>query len=279
MVLTTLGGMTDRTLQRIAALLRKAESTDNEHEADAFLTAAQRLATLHSVDLAVARAHTGRAEQRSTPTHRAVEIGTAGTRGLRTYVQLYLAIARANQVTCDVARNSTMVFAYGFESDLDTVDALYTSLVVQMVRACEVYLASPARAQDLVAHLRRVRTGRGVRDVVEHRPVHATTARINFQEAFAARIGRRLEEAGARATAEAIADRPAAGVEIVLRAKELQISDHYRQHSTARGTWSGYRATAGYSEGSRRAGDAAGRRARLGPASEIGGARPALPGS
>ena len=34
----------DKMLARIAALLRKAEGTDNQHEADAFMAAAQRLA-------------------------------------------------------------------------------------------------------------------------------------------------------------------------------------------------------------------------------------------
>jgi hypothetical protein len=47
----------DKMLARIAALLRQAESTDNTHEADAFMAAAQRLATTTSIDLAVARAH------------------------------------------------------------------------------------------------------------------------------------------------------------------------------------------------------------------------------
>ena len=78
--------MADKDLARIAALLRKAEGTDNEHEADAFLQAAQRLATLAAVDLAVARAHTHAAERRATPTQRTITIGDAGKRGLRTYV-------------------------------------------------------------------------------------------------------------------------------------------------------------------------------------------------
>jgi len=46
-----------KMLERIAALLRQAENTDNPHEAEAFMSAAQRLATTTSIDLAVARAH------------------------------------------------------------------------------------------------------------------------------------------------------------------------------------------------------------------------------
>ncbi len=39
----------DKMLGRIAALLRQAEGTDNQHEADAFMAAAQRLATAASI--------------------------------------------------------------------------------------------------------------------------------------------------------------------------------------------------------------------------------------
>ena len=58
----------DKMLARIAALLRQAEGTDNAHEAEAFMAAAQRLATATSIDLAIARAHsaTRTAAQRHT---------------------------------------------------------------------------------------------------------------------------------------------------------------------------------------------------------------------
>jgi len=280
----------DKNLARIAALLRKAEGTDNEHEADAYLQAAQRLATLASVDLAVARAHTSKREQRVAPTQRSVVIGEAGKRGLRTYVQLFLVISRANDLICDIARNSTRVFAYGFDSDIDAAEALYASLVVQMVRASDQFIKSGAHAEEMVAREVQIqvpsafRSGRTVRRwVTESRPVHATTARINFQQAFAERIGQRLLSARESARAEAVAaDRPDApassSVAVALRDREIELVAHYKSTSTARGSWSGSRATAGYSEASRRAGDRAGRLARLGGEREIGGSRAALSG-
>ena len=211
-VADNLADVEDKNLARIAALLRKAEGTDNEHEADAYLQAAQRLATLASVDLAVARAHTAQRERRVAPTQRTVVIGEAGKRGLRTYVQLFLAIGRANDLICDVARNSTLVFAYGFESDIDAAEALYASLVVQMVRASDGFIKSGVYAEEMVTReVREVRPSplrRGMmltRYVLEQRPVHATTARINFQQAFAARIGKRLQQAREAAQAEAVA--------------------------------------------------------------------------
>jgi Protein of unknown function (DUF2786) len=244
----------DRMLARIAALLRQAEGTDNPHEADAFMTAAQRLATSASIDLAVARSHAGKRSAAQAPTQRTITIGTAGTKGLRTYVQLFVVIAAANDVRCDVASNSAFLYAYGFPEDIDATHALYASLVVQMVRASDAYLSSGA-----------------------HRPTPTITARLNFQLAFGARVGQRLSEAREEARDEATKDRRRApGTAIALRDKELELHDFYRGASKARGTWHASRASAGYSSAARRAGDRAGRRARLGNSPELPGVRTPL---
>lgn len=299
--------MTDKMLGRIAALLRKAEGTDNEHEAAAYMAAAQRLATLESIDLAVARAHTDK-KSRPTPEQRTITIGESGKRGLATYVQLFVAIARANEVTCDVARNSTFVYAYGFGADIDVCEAMYSSLVVQMVSACQRFLRSGQHKDELVWG-RESSTGRWIQ-----KPVHATTARINFQQAFAVVIGERLVQAREQANNEAerhyaataggasgptagggggagasaaggigarafgglgpAGHRPAAGtssVALAIREKEVAVRDFYSETSEARGAWRG--SSAGYSESSRRAGRRAGRQARLGDRTPIGGAR------
>jgi uncharacterized protein DUF2786 len=244
----------DKMLARIAALLRQAEGTDNQHEADAFMAAAQRLATAASIDLAVARSHAGKRTTAQTPVQRTITIGDPGARGLRTYVQLFVVIALANDVKCDVASNSTFVYAYGFAEDIDASHALYTSLVMQMVRASKDYISSGA-----------------------HRPTPTITARINFQLAFGARVGTRLTEAREQAQQEATRG-PASipGTAIALRNKDLELKDYYRQTSRARGTWRATSATAGYSSAARQAGDRAGRRARLGGNSELAGARSAL---
>ncbi|MBN9635612.1 MAG: DUF2786 domain-containing protein, partial [Actinobacteria bacterium] len=159
----------DRMLARIAALLRQAENTDNPHEAEAFMAAAQRLATTTSIDLAVARSHSATRTAAQEPVQRTVTIGEAGTRGLRTFVQLFVLIARANDVKCDIASNSTFVYAYGFAEDIDATHALYASVVVQMVKSSDAYISTGA-----------------------HRPTPTITARLNFQLAFGARVGQRL---------------------------------------------------------------------------------------
>jgi len=244
----------DKMLARIAALLRQAEGTDNPHEADAFMAAAQRLATATSIDLAVARSHSDKRTAAQVPVQRTITIGAAGTRGLRTYVQLFVVIGLANDVKCDVASNSTFVYAYGFGEDIDATHALYAGLVLQMVKASESYIATGA-----------------------HRPTPTITARLNFQLAFGARIGQRLAEAREAATQEVAADSERSpGTAIALRNKDIELKSFYRQASKARGTWRSANASAGYSSAARRAGDRAGRRARLGPSQELPGAKTAL---
>src|ERR1700752_3328328 len=244
----------DKMLARIAALLRQAEGTDNTHEAEAFMAAAQRLATATSIDLAVARSHAPTRTAAQNPVQRTITIGNKGAKGLRTYVQLFAVIASANDVKVDVASNSSFVYAYGFVEDIDASHALYASLVVQMVRASDAYLASGA-----------------------HRPTPTITARLNFQLAFGARVGQRLTEARDQERQEATKDRRRPpGTAIALRDKEVELHDYYRSASTARGTWQASRASAGDSSAARRAGDRAGRRARLQNSPELPGARSAL---
>lgn len=275
----------DKLLSKIAGLLRQAEGTDNPHEAEAFMDAAQRLATASAIDLALARAHDPAERRRTTPISRQIAVGEAGKRGLKTYVQLFVAIARANDVTVDVAGNSTFVLAYGYASDIDTCEALYTSLVVQMVSASDAYLRSGAYKDEMSARVVRRGSGWSSRRVVERKQLAPITARLNFQSAFAERIGQRLAEARDAQRAEAVAeetdDTQSQGLSstaVVLRDKEIEVRDFYRSESSARGTWRPTSASAGYSEGARRAGDRAGRRAKLGPDREFGAPRGAIEG-
>ncbi|WP_433712580.1 DUF2786 domain-containing protein [Nocardia sp. CA-084685] len=276
--MTSPNAVPDRMLTRIGGLLRQAESTDNEHEAEAFLAAAQRLATRSSIDLAIARAHIAGRERRPTPVQRMIPIGEPGKKGLRTYVQLFVAIAAANDVRCDVARTSTQVYAYGFDSDIDTCEALYASLLVQMVRASDQYIKSGQyRSATVEKIVTEQRWGRKVRRRVQA-PVAAVTARLNFQMAFAARIGRRLAEVKAEVEAEVVPETVATSTALALRNKEIELTDFYKKTSDARGTWRGPQASAGHSAAARRAGDRAGRAARLGATPELGAARAQLPG-
>jgi hypothetical protein len=271
----------ERHLTKLAALLRQAESTDNEHEAEAFMAAAQRLATATSIDLTVARAHTARRERRASPVAMRIEIGPPGKRALRTYVQLFLAIARANDLTCDLAANSTYVVAYGFETDIEVCEALYASLVVQMVRASDAYLRSGRYREEFHYVEERGRDGRWRR---VPKPVHGITARISFQTAFAARIGERLAREREETTAEVLRAEQAAGdaagapgTALALKEKALEVSDFYSRTSNARGTWRGWAGSGRVSTAAQRAGRRAADAARTTPMTELPGEKRALP--
>ena len=246
-------------LTRIGALLRQAESTDNPHEGEAFMAAAQRLATSSAIDLAVARAHTASSEKRATPTQRLITIGEPGKRGLRTYAQLFISIAAANDVQCDIAQSGAVIFAYGFAGDIDVCEALYSSLLFQMVRDSDAYIRSGAYRSETSARTRK--------------PVAGVTARLNFQMAYASRIGARLTETKQETEKKVVAE-SSSETALVLRNKEIELKDYYSSNSEARGTWKGGgRADAGHSSHARKAGDRAARSARLGNLPEIGGVR------
>jgi hypothetical protein len=128
------------------------------------------------------------------------------------------------------------------------------------------------------------------RYVERSKPVPTPTARINFQQAFAHRIDRRLTDANNEARAEAInrardertatgydpADTAPTGTELAIREKAVEIADFRQSRTRACGSWKGGRAASGHTDRARRAGDRAARYARLGGEHAIGGTRPAL---
>ena len=264
------------TLDRIGALLAKAERTDNEAEADAYLMKAQQLATLASVDLAVARARVAKREARQQPESRTTTIGEKGRRANPHLITLYVAIAHANDAQVDVASNSTYVIGYGMPSDLDVIETIYASLAVHMVHAGQEYVA--ARTWLGETYLASVR-GRAP----QRRPHTAQTARAAFYRAYVSRISERLAHAREEALARvAQGDLPTAGGAdgaLVLRHKAAEVSNFHAQASRARGSWGGYSGSVRRASGSAaEAGRSAASRARLAPHQALPGKGPGIGG-
>ncbi|MFE1336590.1 DUF2786 domain-containing protein [Streptomyces sp. NPDC058733] len=164
-----------RTLGRIRALLAKAEATGYPEEAEALTAKAQELMARHSVDEALLDAQ---APAPDAPG--ACRIGVEPPYEQAKAVLLD-AVATANH--CRAVWNEALCFStvVGFEADLDAVELLYTSLLVQAQAAL-----STAEAAQRKGGRKRTKT-----------------FRQSFLAAYAHRIGGRLAAAAETAAAGA----------------------------------------------------------------------------
>ena len=242
--------MSERVLDKIGKLLAQAEGTDNEHEADAFVTRAQELATTYAVDLELARSRQAARRLRSAAggtddlEQRRLVIGVKGKRGNRQLVVLYLVVAEANDVMVNVANDSTFVLGFGYPADLEVVEQLWASLATQMATAAA----------------RRLRAG-------EHRTagVAAVSWRLSFYEGWMHAVQTRLQEARARALqAHDTAAPTSTSGALVLRAKSERVREFHDQESEARGSWRGASSDRRVHGSAWRAGERDGKLARLG---------------
>lgn len=280
--LARLYGMTNtKMLTKIGNLLRQAEGTDNDAEAEAFTAAAQRLATAHSVSLEWARLTADSRHRSATPINRRYVLGEAGKRGLRTYVELMRAITSQNSVTIDIAHNSTYVILFGYESDIDTVESMYASQVVQMVKACEAYLARGEwKTSTITKTVRRTECFESWYETVTVTP-NRLQARLEFQTGYAYALGERLAQARQQATVDL--DKEATSTAetgmptaVVLRGREAAVAAFHSKTSRARGSWRGSRSTS-YGEHARDAGAKAAKDASMATATTLGHSSRSLP--
>lgn len=238
--------MSERMLDKIGKLLAQAEGTSNEHEADAFVSRAQELATAYALDLELARSRQAARRLRGAEEafeQRKLAVGAKGRRGNRQLVMLYLVIAQSNDVLVNVANDSTFVLGFGYAADLDVVERLWASLATQMASAAA----------------RRLRAG-------EHREtgVAAVSWRLSFYEGWLHAVQKRLEQARSRALAQHVGDAPSSSGALVLRAKSERVRAFHDRESEARGSWRGTRGDREVHNGAWRAGERDGRNARLG---------------
>ncbi|MEV8323263.1 DUF2786 domain-containing protein [Kitasatospora sp. NPDC056731] len=164
-----------RMLARIRALLAKAESTEYPEEAEALTTKAQQLMAQHSIDDALLAA-TG--DDRNTPA--ALRIGVDNPYE-SPKTMLLDAVAAANRCRAVWAKEFGFCTVVGFDGDLDGVELLYTSLLVQATHA--------------------------LNKAGSRRDSRSKAFRHSFLVAYAARIRERLTAATERATSAAAAGR------------------------------------------------------------------------
>lgn len=175
----------ERLLDRVRALLAKAESTNFPEEAETYTAKAQELMARYSIDHALLSDGTGVREE---PLGRRVGIDNPYE---APKVILLDAVARSNRCRTVWSKAFGFVTVLGFPSDADAVELLFTSLLVQATTAM------------VRAGSRRDAYGRS----------STRSFRQSFLVAYAQRIGERLNTATREATeqaSQAMAGRPGA---------------------------------------------------------------------
>lgn len=267
-----------KTLERIAGLLAKAESTEFEAERESLMSKAQHIASISGVELEVARRHQRNRDKRAAPIQKRIAFwawpNSGPKQGRAHYVNLFQTIARNNDVEIDIFSNSTGVIAFGFESDIEVCEALWNSLSVQMVTTAEAYLKTKSYRNETV----RVFNESEWRYV--DKPVDGRTARQSFYSGFVNRIGVRLAEARVAALATVNEqkhriDGAETSTELVLVGKRDEVRSFHKSASKARGTWRGG-GSAATSYTALGAGHKAGERAALSGGTSLPGGRKQL---
>jgi hypothetical protein len=167
-------GMEEKTLARIRGLLAKAEATTYPEEAEALSAKAQELMSRHAFDRAVVEQPAEQEEQVSS-----IRIWLDAPY-IDAKAQLVHAIAKANRSRAVQYPDLGFVALVGNALDLDMVELLSTSLLLQGTRA-------------MLAHGKHT-----TRDGTSR----TRSFRQSFLIAYAHRIGQRLNEAEASAEAE-----------------------------------------------------------------------------
>ncbi len=213
-------------LERVRALLAKAESTEHESEAMAFTAKAQQLMTKHAIEQAMVD-EAGAAENSPGMIRIPLDPPYADAKAL-----LLQTIAENTRCRALFLAELGLSRVIGYSDDLEAVELLFTSLLVQAQRAlAEASATAPAGART-----------------------RSQAFRSAFLLGFTGRIGERLEEV--RRVAYAGSD--AQGFLPVLRSRDARIDEFMADRftrTTSERVRGGYD-SAGYASG-RMAGDAA----------------------
>ncbi|MEU3050633.1 DUF2786 domain-containing protein [Streptomyces sp. NPDC006984] len=186
-------GREPRMLTRVRALLAKAEATGYPQEAEALTAKAQELMARHSIDEAVLAQGAPAAH---TPSARRIGVDAPYETAKAVLLDVVSSANRCKAVWNGAFGFSTVV---GFEGDLEAVELLYTSLLVQGTRAM-----TTAESAQRAGGRKRTRT-----------------FRQSFWTAYASRIGEHLA---------AVAEEAVPGELLpVLATRDLAVADRTRR--------------------------------------------------
>jgi hypothetical protein len=212
-------GRSGAVLARVRALLAKAESTTFPEEAEALSAKAQELMARHSIDQAVLRAGRGDPSTDVVAWRIGIDDPYAQAKSV-----LLNHIAAASGCRAVWSKNMGFSTVFGTRSDLEMVELLFTSLLLQ--------------ANDAMTRAGRVSDASG--------RSRTRSFRQSFLLAYAARIGERLSETTARVVAEE-SERHASRLLPALARRDEAVDDAVRaafpdlgQHAAAIRNYSGW---------------------------------------
>ena len=187
-----------RVLGRIRALLAKAESTTFPAEAETFTAGAQALMARHSIDHALLAALDQSSSEEPTGRRIGIDNPYEGPKAM-----LLGVVAEANRCRTVWSRELGFSTAIGFPADLDAVELLFTSLLVQATTAM-------MQAGSRTDGYGRSRT---------------RSFRQSFLTAYASRIGQRLAEATGTQTTKAATEPAGRNLLPVLAARSEAVDE------------------------------------------------------
>lgn len=189
----------DAWLNRVEALLAKAESTEYPDEAEALLAKAQELMARHAIDeamLAAAGHHAGEVIVET------IEIRAPYASAKASLLGAVAAVNTCRVVMSSAGRGDRLCQIVGHREDLDATTTLYAALVLQATRSM---LAADVPFGDTPRRFRH-----------------------SFLIAFAGRIGERLRAAHRDAVDEARRSEGGSGVDIVLADRATEVDRAFR---------------------------------------------------
>jgi hypothetical protein len=189
------GAAGEKVLRRVRALLQKAESTEFPEEAEALTGRAQELMARHSIDAALLAAGAA-ARDRPAGVRLAIDNPYESAKAL-----LLQEVARANRCRAIWHKPLGMSTVLGFPGDVEAVELLFTSLLVQATTAL-VHAGS-----------RRDAYGRS----------RTRSFRQSFLSAYTQRIGERLRGATDEAVRQAAAETGRGDLLPVLTARDQEV--------------------------------------------------------
>ncbi len=185
---------TEEMFNKIRGLLRKAEGTDNEHEAEAFYSKAQELIMRYAIDEEQMWANDPEKRSKIETLDVAIADRSAGADDKR---RILHACAKANRCQMWYSPGMSRSTIAGYTSDILFVEMLFSSIVTQMNFKLAIGLATNPL-------------------------IHPKTFRNSFQAGFADRISQRFSEMNRQRTEDLKTE--GTGMELVLADRASKVA-------------------------------------------------------